>query len=126
MNNSKIKLLKNIHFRGDLNGKYEAKEIGNANNDSKISLLETTISQTQICSELDFFNHTHNNLEYAKVDDVTINLANNKDLRDYRFVEDITNLKIGDVSLSKQIKDGSITFGVIEGSAVFTLKKKMK
>lgn len=124
MNNSKIKLLKNIHFRGDLNGKYEAKEIGNANNDSKISLLETTISQTQICSELDFFNHTHNNLEYAKVDDVTINLANNKDLRDYRFVEDITNLKIGDVSLSKQIKDGSITFGVIEGSAVFTLKKE--
>ena len=91
MNNSRIKLLKNIYLRGDLNGKYEAKIISNANNDSKISLIETTISETGVCSELDFFNHNYNNLEYAKVEDVTINLANNKDLKDYRFVEDITN-----------------------------------
>jgi aspartyl protease family protein len=124
MNNSRIKLLKNIHFRGDLKGKYEAKIISNANNDSKISLIETTISETEVCSELDVFNHNYNNLEYAKVEDVTINLANNKDLKDYRFVEDITNLKIGDVSLSKQMKDGSITFGVIQGRAMFTLKKE--
>ena len=124
MNKSKIKLLQNIHFRGYLNGKYEAKAIGNAYNDSKISLLETTISETQICSELDFLNHTHTNLEYAKVEDVIIKLANNKDLKDYRFVEDITNLKIGNVSLSKQIKDGSVTYGVIQGSAKFTLKKE--
>ena len=124
MNNSRIKLLKNIYFRGDLNGKYEAKIISNANNDSKISLIETTISEAGVCSELDFFNHNYNNLEYAKVEDVTINLANNKDLKDYRFVEDITNLKIGDISLSKQMKDGSVTFGVIQGRAMFTLIKE--
>tara|TARA_B110000503_G_scaffold16516_1_gene23623 strand:+ start:2205 stop:3203 length:999 start_codon:yes stop_codon:yes gene_type:complete len=124
MNTSKIKLFKNIHLRGELNGKYEAMSIDNANNHSKISLIETTISETEICSELDFFNLTQNILEYTKVEDVTIKLANNKDLNDYRFVEDITNLKIGDVSLSNQIKDGSQTFGVIQGSAIFTLKKE--
>jgi len=124
MNNSKIKLLKNIHFRGDLNGKYKAKDFSTVNNGSKILLIETTISETEKCSELDFFNHTHNILEYTKVEDVTIKLANNKDIKDYRFVEDITNLKIGDVSLSKQMKDGSITFGVIQGRAMFTLKKE--
>ena len=124
MNSSKIKLFKNIHLRGELSGKYEAMSIDNANNHSKISLIETTISETEICSELDFFNLTQNILEYTKVEDVTIKLANNKDLDDYRFVEDITNLKIGDVSLSKQIKDGSQTFGVIQGSAIFTLKKE--
>lgn len=124
MNSSKIKLFKNIHLRGELSGKYEAMSIDNANNHSKISLIETTISETEICSELDFFNLTQNILEYTKVEDVTIKLANNKDLDDYRFVEDITNLKIGDVSLSKQIKDGSQTFGVIQGSAIFMLKKE--
>ena len=60
MNNSKIKLLKNIHFRGDLNGRYQASPIVNTNNDSKISLIETTISKTEICSELDFFNQNQN------------------------------------------------------------------
>jgi hypothetical protein len=124
MNNSKIKLLKNIHFRGDLNGKYKAKDFSTVNNGSKILLIETTISETEKCSELDFFNHTHNILEYTKVEDVTIKLANNKDIKDYRFVEDITNLKIGDVSLSKQIKDGTETFGIIQGSAMFTIKKE--
>lgn len=124
MNNSKIKLLKNIHFRGDLNGKYEARPIVNTNNDSKISLIETTISNTEICTELEFFNHTQNILEYNNVQDVTIKLNDNNDLQDYRFVEDITNLKIGDVSLSDQIKDGTQTFGVIQGNAMFTLKKE--
>ena len=124
MNNPKVKLLKNIHFRGDLNGKYEARPIVNASYDSKISLIETTISKTEICTELDFFNHSQNLLEYDKVDDVTIKLADNKDLKDYRFVEDITNLKIADVSLSDQIKDGAHTFGVIKGSAMFILKKE--
>ena len=124
MNNSKIKLLKNIHFRGDLNGTYQASPIVNTNNDSKISLIETTISKTEICSELDFFNQNQNILEYTKVEDVTIKLADNKDLQDYRFVEDITNLKICDVSLSDQIKDGTQTFGVIQGNAMFTLKKE--
>lgn len=124
MHSSKIKLFKNIHLRGELSGKYEAMSIDNANNHSKISLIETTISETEICSELDFFNLTQNILEYTTVEDVTIKLANNKDLNDYRFVEDITNLKIGDVSLSKQIKDGSQTFGVIQGSAIFMLKKE--
>ena len=124
MNNSKIKLLKNIHFRGNLNGKYEANPIVNSNKDSKISLIETTISKTEICTELDFYNHSQNILEYNTVEDVTIKLADNKDLKDYRFVEDITNLKIGDVSLFNNIKDGAQTFGVIQGSAMFTLKKE--
>ena len=91
----------------------------------RFHLLETTISETEICSELDFFNHTHNILEYTKVEDVTIKLANNKDIKDYRFVEDITNLKIGDVSLSKQIKDGTDNlWHHPEGSAMFTIKKE--
>ena len=124
MNNSKIKLLKNIHFRGDLIGKYQANPIVSTNKYSKISLIETTISKTEICTEIDFFNHSKNILEYDKVEDVTIKLADNKDLKDYRFVEDITNLKIGNVSLSDQIKDGAQTFGVIQGSAMFTLKKE--
>ena len=124
MNNSKIKLLKNIHFRGDLIGKYQANPIVSTNKYSKISLIETTISKTEICTEIDFFNHSKNILEYNKVEDVTIKLADNKDLKDYRFVEDITNLKIGNVSLSDQIKDGAQTFGVIQGSAMFTLKKE--
>lgn len=124
MNNSKIKLLKNIHFRGDLIGKYQANPIVSTNKYSKISLIETTISKTEICTEIDFFNHSKNILEYDKVEDVTIKLADNKDLKDYRFVEDITNLKIGNVSLSDQLKDGAQTFGVIQGSAMFTLKKE--
>lgn len=124
MNNSKITLLKNIHFRGDLIGKYEARPIVSTNKYSKISLIETTISKTEICTELDFFNHNKNILEYNKVEDVTIKLADNKDLKDYRFVEDITNLKICNVSLSDQIKEGSTTYGMIQGKAVFTLKKK--
>jgi len=124
MIDSTVVISKNIHFRGDLKGKYEAIIINSNNSDSKITLIETTISETEMCSEFDFFNHNNDILEYNKVDDVTIKLSNNEDLNDYRFVEDITNLKIGDVSLSDQIKEGSTTYGVIKGKAVFTLKKQ--
>lgn len=124
MIDSTVVISKNIHFRGDLKGKYEAIIINSNNSDSKITLIETTISETEMCSEFDFFNHNNDVLEYNKVDDVTIKLSNNEDLNDYRFVEDITNLKIGDVSLSDQIKEGSTTYGVIKGKAVFTLKKQ--
>lgn len=124
MNDSTLVLSKNIHFRGDLKGKYEAITINSTGNDSKIMLIETIISKTEICSEFDFFNHNNDILEYNKVDDVTIKLYNDEDLNDYRFVEDITNLKIGDVSLSDQIKEGSTTYGVIQGKAVFALKKQ--
>lgn len=123
MNDSTVVLSKNIHFRGDLKGKYEATPINSTGIDSKITLIETTISKTEMCSEFDFFNH-HDILEYKKVDDVTIKLSDDEDLNDYRFVEDITNLKIEDVSLSDQIKEGSTTYGVIQGKAVFTLKKQ--
>ena len=124
MIDSTVVISKNIHFRGDLKGKYEAITINSNNSDSKITLIETTISETEMCSEFDFFNHNSDSLVYNKVDDVTIKLSDDKDLNDYRFVEDINNLKIGDVSLSDQIKEGSITYGVIQGKAVFTLKKQ--
>lgn len=124
MIDSTIVLLKNIHFRGDLLGKYEANTINSNGNDSKITLIETTISETEMCSEFDFLSHNNSTLEYNKVSDVTIKLTNNEDLNDYRFVEDITNLRIEDVLLFHQIREGSTTFGEIQGKAVFTLKKQ--
>ena len=124
MRNPTYKISKNIHFRGDLDGKYKATNIDSSGVDSKITLIETTISETEMCSEFDFFNHNSDSLVYNKVDDVTIKLSDDKDLNDYRFVEDINNLKIGNVLLSDQIKEGSTTYGVIQGKAVFTLKKQ--
>ena len=77
-----------------------------------------------MCSEFDFLSHNNSTLEYNKVSDVTIKLTNNEDLNDYRFVEDITNLRIEDVLLFHQIREGSTTYGEIQGKAVFTLKKQ--
>lgn len=124
MNDSSLVLSKNIYFRGDLKSKYKATKINSSSEGSKITLIETIISETERCFEFDFFNNNNRILQYNSVNDVTIKLSNNEDLNDYRFVEDITNLKICDVSLSKQITEGSTTFGVIQGKAVFTLKKE--
>jgi predicted aspartyl protease len=124
MIDSTVVITKSIHFRGDLKGKYEANTINSNGNDSKITLIETTISETEMCSEFDFLSHNNSTLEYRKVDDVTIKLSNNEDLNDYRFVEDITNLRIEDVLLFHQIREGSTTYGEIQGKAVFTLKKQ--
>jgi predicted aspartyl protease len=124
MNDSSLVLSKNIYFRGDLKGKYKATAINPTGKDLKITLIETIIFEAERCFEFDFFNNNNLILQYNSVNDVTIKLSNNKDLNDYRFVEDITNLKIGDVSLSNQTKEGSTTFGVIQGKAVFSLKKE--
>lgn len=124
MNAPTFTISKNIHFQGALKGNYEATIINSTGIYSKISLIETTISETQMCSEYDFLNYNNDILEFNKVENVTIKLSNNDELNGYRFVEDICSLKIEDVLLSNQIKEGSTTYGLIQGKAVFLLKKK--
>ena len=89
MNDSSLVLSKNIYFRGDLKSKYKATKINSSGKESKITLIETIISETERCFEFDFFNNDNRILQYNSVNDVTIKLSNNEDLNDYRFVEDI-------------------------------------
>ena len=124
MEESAVKILKNVHFRGNLYGKYKASPIRSWNEDSKISLLETSIEKTEKCSELDFLFSESNILEYNKVDDVNIELSNNEGLGNYTFKENVLNLKIGNVLLSDQTREGSTTYGVIKGNCKFLLQKE--
>ena len=123
MAESIIKIDKNVYFRGELIGKYKASPISLSNEDSRITLIESKIKETRVCTDYDFFNHDENSLEYDKVEDVIIELADYDDLNDYRFIEDIIKVKIVDVKLTDQIKEGRDTYGVINGILRFSLKK---
>ncbi len=123
MAESKIKIDKNVYFRGELSGKYKASPLSLSNDDSSITLIESNIKETRGCTDYDFFNHDKNSLEYDKVEDVIIELADYDDLNDYRFIEDIFKVKIVDVKLTDQIKEGRDTYGVIKGILRFSLRK---
>ena len=123
MAESKIKIDKNVYFRGELSGKYKASPLSLSNDDSRITLIESNIKETRVCTDYNFFNHDENSLEYDKVEDVIIELADYDDLNDYRFIEDIFKVKIVDVELTNQIKEGRDTYGVIKGILRFSLKK---
>ena len=84
MAESIIKIDKNVYFRGELIGKYKASPLSLSNEDSRITLIESNIKETRVCTDYNFFNHDENSLEYDKVEDVIIELADYDDLNDYK------------------------------------------
>ena len=122
MNKPVFTLKKNIYLKGDLNGKYEAKPINSFFEDSRINLIETEIKNVVSCSSYESFQYNTNSLIYESLNDVDILMSDDKSLSDYKFKEDIYSVKINDIKLSNHVKDGSTSFGTIDGNAIFCLE----
>ena len=123
MSNPKITYDKNLFLKGSLSGKYEANPINSYFEDSKIDLIETIIKDVTYCKDYESLLCDKDSLEYSALNNVDILLREDKSLINYKFKEDIFDVKIEGVRLSNQIKDGSTTFGSIHGNAKFSLYK---
>ena len=123
MSNPKITYDKKIYLKGNLSGKYEANPIDSYFEDSRIDLIETLIEDVTYCKDYESLLCDKDSLEYSTLDNVDILLREDKSLINYKFKEEIFDVKIESVKLSNQIKDGTTTFGSINGSAKFSLTK---
>ena len=115
----------NQFLKGIFFGKYETDryESRNGVNFSNFSFNEARINNCSKCDVNEVFLIENEIIEKKKLNNIPIELSDERIDKKYLFVEDIFNVMLYDIKLSNHMPEGDKVFGTIESKVIFSLTK---